>query len=324
MTTDEEEANYLTFEDAFELVHTRFVLNVPEAERKRVDRLFFHLEQAWWYYDDLICDVHPEWNLPRFSSLYPFALKMFDYSPLLHAPEFPYLWTSFTIYRSNRANYGCILMNSDCSKFLLCRVWNGDSYTFPSGKISPGEAGNVAAAREAYEETGFDPTAQQGMTAEWLQRDHSKITWNKTLSKSNALTVKDPNGKRRTLYVVVGVPEDFPFQPVTSKEVSSVAWFPVNRVPKDTFAVASFLGPLRKWIRINKKRSISSPPIQRIDDTRPDAPHDALQNATSNTIGSKRQRDLLEHQEMDDVARAAVAVLEDTGCSTPKEKRQKR
>jgi mRNA-decapping enzyme subunit 2 len=323
MTTDKEKANYLTFEDAFEQVHNRFVLNVPAAERKRVDRLFFHLEQAWWYYDDLICDVHPEWNLPRFSSLHPFALKMFDYSPLLNAPEFTYQWTLFTIYRRSRANYGCILMNTDCSKFLLCQVWKGESYTFPSGKINPEEAGHAAAARETFEETGFDPTAQRGTTAKWSQEDPTKITWNKKLSKCDALTVKDPNGKRRTLYIVVGVPENYPFQPVTSKEVSSVAWFPIHRIPKDTFAVTSFLGPLRQWIGNNKKRSLSSPPIQGNGGTRLDAPHDTLQDETSNSKGSKWHKDLPESQEMNAMAGAALAMPEDTRCSTPEAKRRK-
>ena len=84
------------------------------------------------------------------------------------------------------------------------------------------------------------------------------MTWNTTLSESDALTVKDNNGKRRTVYVVVGVPETFPFQPVVRKEVSEVAWFSIDHFPKDTYAVLPFLGPLKEWMRNNKKGPGSS------------------------------------------------------------------
>ncbi len=44
------------FHDALEDVHTRFILNLPEEELTSSDRLFFQIEQAWWFYEDFICD----------------------------------------------------------------------------------------------------------------------------------------------------------------------------------------------------------------------------------------------------------------------------
>lgn len=35
-------------------LETRFLLNLDEDELKFSDRLFFQLEQAWWYYEDFL------------------------------------------------------------------------------------------------------------------------------------------------------------------------------------------------------------------------------------------------------------------------------
>ncbi|GAX24918.1 mRNA-decapping enzyme subunit 2 [Fistulifera solaris] len=303
------------FAEALEEVHTRFVLNLPDSELKTADRIFFQIEQAWWFYEDLICDVHPEWNLPRFSSLKPFSLKLFEYSPLLpDVKEFPAMWASFNNYKRKISNYGCILMNRDCSKFVLCRVWNGKSYTFPSGKINQGEEGNAAAARETYEETGFDPAAKFGTTAEWLQQDPTKITWNMVLPESDALTVKDDNGKSRIAYVVVGVPEDFPFQPVARKEVSDVSWFSLDEIPKNSYAVLPFMGHLKNWIRKNKKGANRRSGSNRNGGSRSNTPKDTPDrrkgtNNKSNTNTPNRSRNSRGRvtQQGDDIVRTGLA-----------------
>jgi 8-oxo-dGTP pyrophosphatase MutT (NUDIX family) len=38
---------------------------------------------------------------------------------------------------------------------VSAKIWNSKLYTFPAGKIN--QAKTAAAARETYEETGFDP-----------------------------------------------------------------------------------------------------------------------------------------------------------------------
>ena len=248
---------YKDFEDALEDVHTRFILNLPDSELQTADRIFFQLEQAWWFYEDWICDPHPDWtHLPRYPNFRPFALALWTYSPLLPPPdEFSAMWTKFSLYKRKISNYGCILMSADCQRMVLCRVWNGKSFSFPAGKINQGEDGRNAAARETYEETGFDPSCKFGLTAAWKQQDAPKVTWNPVIQEEDALVVTDDNsGKRRTQYVVVGVPTDFPFEPVARKEVSSVQWFTFDNIPKQSFAVTPFLGPLKKWVKKYKKR----------------------------------------------------------------------
>lgn len=144
------------------------------------------------------------------------------------------------------------MLTSDFKKILLCKVWNGKSYTLPSGKVNQGEDGIKAAARETYEETGFDPFCGFGTTASWKASDPTKITW-KPIREEDALSYQDEKGKRRTAYVVHGVPEDFPFEPVARKEVSEVEFFHIDKIPKQSFGVGPFVAQLKRWIKKNSK-----------------------------------------------------------------------
>lgn len=240
------------YQDALEEVHTRFILNLPPSELETADRLFFQLEQAWWFYEDWICDkqVPDNQNLPRFATLRPFALKLFEYSPLLPSPDrFGSMWSDFTKYKRKISNYGCILLNANCDKVVLCQVWNSKTFTFPAGKINQGETGIAAAARETYEETGFDPHCEFGRTSEMKEQQTNMLSWNFPLRENDALVYQENDGKRRTCYVCRGVPEDFPFAPVVRKEVAKIDWYPLNDLPRHTYAVSPFLAQLRRWIK---------------------------------------------------------------------------
>lgn len=287
MTTATSNNNNHHYDDALDDVHTRFILNLPDSELLINDRLFFQLEQAWWYYEDWICDIHPEYNLIRYTNLRSFAKMMFDYSPILpnvSTSQFNTMWYEFSNYRKSISNYGCILLTHDLQYMALCTIYNSKTFTFPSGKINHGENGANAAARETYEETGFDPSCQYGLTSIWKDTDPTKITWPITLSdddmivhqeednhnnntnttainnnsnsSSNSTTTPSSGtGKRRTCYVVVGVPKDFPFAPVCRKEVDDISWYPVNgQAPKPSFGVIPFLPKLKRYIRNYKQQ----------------------------------------------------------------------
>ena len=247
--------------DALEDVHTRFILNLPKEELETSDRIFFQLEQAWWFYDDLICDEYEEQEdnkitLPRFSNLHPFSQKMFAISPLLNPmmPHFDQMWEEFSKYKRKISTYGTILLNSECTKVVLCQVWQGKSWTFPAGKVNQGEHGIDAGARETYEETGFDPNCTLGLTKE-MASSNTSLPW-KPLSRENAVTyVEEGTGKRRTCYICHGVPEDFDFGPVARKEVSKIEWHDLNSLPKKSYAVLPFLNQLKRWIRKKSKKA---------------------------------------------------------------------
>jgi hypothetical protein len=207
------------FQDALEDVHARFILNLPPQELETSDRLFFQLEQAWWFYEDMICDQLSEKDantLPRFGHLKPFCLKLFQWSPLLQHLDFHPMWAEFSQYKSKISTYGTILLNKECTHIILCQVWESNTWTFPAGKINQGEGGREAAARETFEESGFDPHCLFGLTKTWMECEPSdtttidattttstseKITWTNPLQEQDAITFMDNNGKRRTCYV---------------------------------------------------------------------------------------------------------------------------
>jgi mRNA-decapping enzyme subunit 2 len=248
----------ITFEDALDDVHTRFLLNLPAEELASADRIFFQIEQAWWFYEDIVCDgmVDPDdgtstCQLPRYTTLKPFALQLFQFSPLLEDATFTNMWQQFSNYKRKISNYGMILLTAGGDKMILCQTWTGNTWTLPAGKINQGETGRDSAARECYEETGFDPYAGVGLAA---SDDYTGNTpW--TIAEQ-ALSYQEPNGgKRRTYYICIGVPEDFPFEPVARKEVSQVSWFDLdsNSLPKRSFGVLPVMGKLRKWIKTHCK-----------------------------------------------------------------------
>jgi mRNA-decapping enzyme subunit 2 len=276
--------------DALDDVHTRFILNLPPSELATPTRIFFQLEQAWWFYDDFICD-NSDVDLPRYKHMKPFSLAMFEYSFLLKPliGRFDEMYAEFSGYKRSISTYGTILLNEDATKIALCRNWNGKSWTLPGGKVNQNETGRDAAARETYEETGFDPYCERGICAKWRERrergeDVPEMTvvvededdvglvpyfeseaptssassplmpWSTLLDVNKLSITENDTNKRRTCYVCRGVPESFPFEPVARKEVSEVKFYDINDLPNKTYAVLPFMGHLKKWIRNDNKR----------------------------------------------------------------------
>jgi len=255
-TTAATSAINIAYEDALDDVHTRFVLNLPDEELASSDRIFFQLEQAYWFYDDFICD-RSELDIPRFKSLRPFAQKMFQISPLLDYNNFDQMWEEFTHYKRTISTYGTILLNAAGDKMILCQMYFGNSWTFPAGKVNQNETGRDAGARETYEETGFDPHCFYGLTKQMKDEADAKGTrlpWKPSLDEDDGLVVVD-GGKRRTLYVCRGVPEDFPFEPVARKEVSEVGWHSFDDLPKKSFAVFPFIQQLKRWVKQSNNKN---------------------------------------------------------------------
>ena len=97
-------------------------------------------------------------------------------------------------------------MEAPLEKQGSMRVYNShlmDSLLKDEDKVS-------CATREVLEEVGYDISAQvrpdQYIETQWQQQ-------------------------RIRLYVVVGVPEDFPFATRTKKEIGDIAWFELKELP---------------------------------------------------------------------------------------------
>ena len=190
----------------------------------------------------------------------------------------------------------------------------------PGGKVNQNESGKDAAARETYEETGFDPDSEKGVCFEWKGRlergevveellqnnggdfdqdEQDLLPWKPLRDEDKFIYTEKDSNKRRTCYVCRGVPESFPFEPVARKEVAEVAWHDFNSLPKNHYGVLPFMGQLKRWIkRDNKRRGIKNRDESRAgsrsnNNKTPMKQNDARKGSTSRQGGSsnKKQRD---------------------------------
>jgi hypothetical protein len=75
----------MTFDQVLDNVEARFLYNLPLHEIENVERLFFQIEQAYWYYEDFFADKYN--YLPHFSTLKSFANQIFKHCDLLKKVE---------------------------------------------------------------------------------------------------------------------------------------------------------------------------------------------------------------------------------------------
>lgn len=136
----------MTLEAALLEVEARFLLNLPEEELSTVDRLFFQMEQAHWYYEDFLADHHAE--LPHFS-LEGFTLALFQHSAQLrHLKErHADLMRDFHSYKYAVPVYGCVLLNRGMDKLVLVCNWERTAWGLPRGKVNEVSAGSEACPR---------------------------------------------------------------------------------------------------------------------------------------------------------------------------------
>jgi mRNA-decapping enzyme subunit 2 len=69
MTAQEQQ---MTLADALMDIEMRFLNNLPQEEAAQMDRLFFQLEQAYWFYEDFYADNYehlPHIIMGRFSQM---------------------------------------------------------------------------------------------------------------------------------------------------------------------------------------------------------------------------------------------------------------
>lgn len=219
-------------DEALDDVESRFLYNVPVEYLQQVDRLFFQIEQAYWYYEDFKADLNPV--LPHFSNLKTFATKIFSHCPLLHKVEdkFQELFSDFRTYKSKIPVYGTILLNPAMSKVLLVCDYQSNTWTFPRGKVNENETAFTCAMRETYEETGFNPTP------------HCR-------DEDNLEAFYD--GRKVKLYIGTNVSETTKFVITTRKEISKIGFHPIDDLPK-TYGVNPFLTKLKRWLSKRAQR----------------------------------------------------------------------
>jgi len=224
--SDDEQKPSMTLEQAMQEVEIRFLMNLPEEELSSVDRLFFQVEQAHWHYEDFLADLYT--GLPHFS-LEKFSETLFSQSQLLLPlrDKLTILLKDFNSYKYSVPVYGAALLNTTMDQILLVCNWQGTSWGLPRGKVNQGETPIECAARETLEECGYDPSSK-------IREDDSFFVVQ--------------NSKHMKVYVVRGVPEDFPFRPQVRKEVKEARFWPIDDLPRNSYNVQPCVAHVKRWI----------------------------------------------------------------------------
>ncbi|KAJ4352195.1 mRNA-decapping enzyme subunit 2 [Didymosphaeria variabile] len=236
----------------------RFIVNLPHEELQSVERICFQIEEAQWFYEDFIRPLDP--RLPSMN-LRMFSQRMFQHCPLFAGfseDHFLEAFQHFLQYKTRVPVRGAIMLNHDMTHAVLVKGWKkGAKWSFPRGKINKDEPDLECAIREVYEETGYD------LKDAGLVPPESEM-------KSIPVNMREQS---MLLYVFRGVPMDTYFEPRTRKEISKIDWYKLSDLPtlkrknqvqqgtgqdliKDNsfYMVAPFLGPLKAWIKTQRKQ----------------------------------------------------------------------
>ena len=240
----------------------RFLLNLPSSELSSVPRLCFQVEEAQWFYEDFVRPAVAALGAPPLPSLplRQFCLLLFQHCPLLSGftgDQHLAAYEEFLAYKVRVPVRGAILLDDKMEKVVLVRGYKkGASWSFPRGKINKDEKDLDCAVREVYEETGYDA------------REAGLLPKNENDAKYIDITMREQHMR---LFVFRGVPEETYFEPKTRKEISKIQWYAIRDLPgfkkqksggdaisaNKFYMVAPFLGPLKKWISLQKKKDQS-------------------------------------------------------------------
>lgn len=236
--------------DILDDLSSRFIINVPEEERKDLVRICFQIELAHWFYLDFYCtDENPKL---RPCSMREFATRIFFHIPFLkpHVANIDNILEQWREYKQNVPTFGAIVLNEDLTKVLLVQsYWAKSSWGFPKGKVNEDEDPTHCAVREVLEETGFDIS---------------------NLIDENEYIESVINEHLVRLYIICGVQKDTKFQPRTRNEIKNVEWFSLADLPNNKkdmtpklrtgvgpnafFMVIPFVRRMRRWVQVKNLR----------------------------------------------------------------------
>ena len=221
-----------TLDRVLEDLLVRFVVNVPDEDLSSIERVFFQVEEAHWFYLDFVRQLNPE--LPSMK-MKTFSARLLEKCPLLWKWGDPAdALARFGRYKSTIPVRGVALFNEDLTKVLLVKGTESNAWSFPRGKISKDESDVDCAVREVREEIGFDC---------------------RPFIDENDFVERTIKGKNYKIFFVKNIPESTKFEPIARFEISDIKWFDIKSLPKKVknssstyFIVGTMLKPLLKWV----------------------------------------------------------------------------
>ncbi|NWJ05527.1 DCP2 hydrolase, partial [Crypturellus undulatus] len=231
---------------------SRFILHIPSEERDNAIRVCFQIELAHWFYLDFYMQNTP--GLPQcgirdfakadilfitvniFSNHCPFLLPQGE--------DVQKVLDEWKEYKMGVPTYGAIILDETLENVLLVQGYLAKSgWGFPKGKVNKEEAPHDCAAREVFEETGFD------IKDYICKEEYIELRINDQLAR---------------LYIIPGVPKNTKFNPKTRREIRNIEWFSIDKLPchrndmtpksklglapNKFFMAIPFIRPLREWL----------------------------------------------------------------------------
>ncbi|KAK0161128.1 hypothetical protein PV327_009640 [Microctonus hyperodae] len=231
--------------DILDDLSSRFIINVPEEERKDLIRFCFQIELAHWFYLDFYCTDDNTRGLKP-CNMKEFTMHIFQHIPFLrmHISRVDTILEQWREYKQSVPTFGAIVLNEDMTRVLLVQnYWAKNSWGFPKGKVNEDEDPSHCAAREVFEETGFDIS---------------------NLIDKNEYIESIINDRLVRLYIITGVQKDTKFEPQTRKEIKNVEWFALADLPNTSkdmtpkvkmgvgpnafFMVVPFIKRMKRWV----------------------------------------------------------------------------
>ncbi|KNZ73441.1 mRNA decapping complex subunit 2 [Termitomyces sp. J132] len=282
-----------THEEVLDDLSSRFILNLPDDELSSLERICFQVEQAHWFYEDFIREENPKFpSLP----LKKFSEMLFQACPLLqqwsHDHESAY--TNFMQYKTRVPVCGAIMLNDTWEKCVLVKGWKASSgWGFPKGKINQVEPPANCAIREVGSSSTYEYEAQTHDLTLLKVLEETGYNLAGQLNPDHVIetTIRE---QKISLFIVPGVPEDYPFKTKTRKEISKIEWFRLADLPTwkrnktsagRFYLISPFIGPLKAFINANKphpsrkfpksKKAQSSVSRSALSSTAKDAVHES-------------------------------------------------
>ncbi|XP_009892114.1 PREDICTED: m7GpppN-mRNA hydrolase [Charadrius vociferus] len=175
-----------------------------------------------------------------------FAKAVFNHCPFLlpQGEDVQKVLDEWKEYKMGVPTYGAIILDETLENVLLVQGYLAKSgWGFPKGKVNKEEAPYDCAAREVFEETGFD------IKDYICKEEYIELRINDQLAR---------------LYIIPGVPKNTKFNPKTRREIRNIDWFSIDKLPchrndmtpksklglapNKFFMAIPFIRPLREWI----------------------------------------------------------------------------